>query len=219
MVVGGATSGYSAATSLNVRCHRSPAKVSTLVLCTSVRCLRVAAAGQLEGVADAALDAHAGVDRALGGDLVRRALAQERRPRRRRCPRCSRGSPPSRCPSAAQERALVDVEVEVEAHLQQQAPLDHARAARRACRRRRAAGRRGRATRRAPRRAGRCRRAGSGRRRGRSRRCRGRRRRRATTFRASAMTSGPMPSPPMTPTLCPTPAPVALIVAVMSRRN
>ena len=71
------TSGYSAATSSNVRCHRSPAKVSTLVLCTSVRCLRGAAAGQLEGVADAALDAHAGVDRALGGDLVRGALAQE----------------------------------------------------------------------------------------------------------------------------------------------
>ena len=39
--------------------------------------LALAAAGQVEGVADAALDAHAGVDRALGGDLVRRALAQE----------------------------------------------------------------------------------------------------------------------------------------------
>ena len=34
------------------------------------------ALGQLEGVADAALDAHAGVHRALGGDLVRRALAE-----------------------------------------------------------------------------------------------------------------------------------------------
>ena len=51
--------------------------MSTLVLCTSVRCLRRPALGQLEGVADAALDAHAGVDRALGGDLVRRALAQD----------------------------------------------------------------------------------------------------------------------------------------------
>ena len=72
-----ATSGYSAATSSKVRCHRSPANVSTLVLCTSVRCLRGRDCGQLEGVADAALDADAGVDRALGGDLVRRALAQE----------------------------------------------------------------------------------------------------------------------------------------------
>ena len=89
-----------------------------------MRCLRGRLLGQLEGVADAALDAHAGVDRALGGDLVRRALAQEaalagvgalgvladhdevdvRRP---------------------EERAQVDVQVEVEAHLQQQAPLDH----------------------------------------------------------------------------------------------
>ena len=33
--------------------------------------------GQLEGEAGAALDAHAGVDRALGGDLVRGAPAQE----------------------------------------------------------------------------------------------------------------------------------------------
>ena len=33
--------------------------------------------GELERVAHAALDAHAGVHRALGRDLVRRALAQE----------------------------------------------------------------------------------------------------------------------------------------------
>ena len=33
--------------------------------------------GELEGEADAALDPHAGVDRALGGHLVGRALAQE----------------------------------------------------------------------------------------------------------------------------------------------
>jgi len=32
------TSGYSAATASKARCHRSPAKVSTLVLCTRVRC-------------------------------------------------------------------------------------------------------------------------------------------------------------------------------------
>ncbi|SLI27387.1 Uncharacterised protein [Mycobacteroides abscessus subsp. abscessus] len=38
------TSGNSAPTSSTVRCHSDPAKVSTLVLCTSVRCLRLACA-------------------------------------------------------------------------------------------------------------------------------------------------------------------------------
>ena len=46
------------------------------------------------------------------------------------------------------------------------------------------------------------RRAGSAGRRARSRRCRGRRRRRAGTLIASAVTSGPMPSPPITAMRC-----------------
>ena len=62
-------SGYSAATMSNVRCQRSPAKVSTLVLCTSVTCCATGS-GELERVADAPLDPDAGVDAALGGDLV-----------------------------------------------------------------------------------------------------------------------------------------------------
>ena len=38
------TSGNSPATSSTVRCHSEPAKVSTLFLCTRVRCLRRACA-------------------------------------------------------------------------------------------------------------------------------------------------------------------------------
>jgi hypothetical protein len=73
------------------------------------------------------LDAHAGVDRTLGGHLVGGALAQE----------------PTLADVGAfgvlaydddvdalvriDERPLVDVEVEFEAHLEQQSPLDHAR--------------------------------------------------------------------------------------------
>ena len=195
------TSGYSAATSLKVRSHRSPAKVSTFVLCTSVRCLRRAAAGQLEGVADAALDADAGVDRALGGDLVGRALAEEPALAGVGALGVLADHDEVVRPVGSDERPLVDVQVEVEAHLEQQAALDHARAARRGCRPRRAGGRRGPATRRGSRRGAPRRRAGSGRRRGRSRPCRAPRPRRATTLSASAMTSGPIPSPPMTPIL------------------
>ena len=120
------TSGCSAATSLKVRSQRSPAKVRTFVLCTSVRCLRGAGRGQLEGVAHAALDAHAGVHRTLGGDLVGRALAQH--------PALAGVGALGVLPDhdhvdvvrRVQERALVDVLVELEAHLEEQAPLDHA---------------------------------------------------------------------------------------------
>ena len=122
---------YSAATSLNVRSHRLPANVSTLVLCTSVTCWRARAARQLERVADAALDTHPGVDRALRRHLVRRALAQHAaladvRPlgvladddEVVRLRVTGRG---------AGERSLVDVEIELEPHLEQQPALDHAR--------------------------------------------------------------------------------------------
>ena len=121
---------YSAATSLNVRSHRLPANVSTLVLCTSVTCWRARVLGQFERVADAALDAHPGVDRTLRRDFVRRALAQHTaladvRPLRVladhdevvRLRVAGRG---------AGERPLVDVEVELETHLEQQPALDHA---------------------------------------------------------------------------------------------
>ena len=71
-------SGYSLATSWKVRHHRSWPKVSTLVLATSVSCfLLVALAGVVEGPADAALAALAGVDGGLRGDFVGRALLQE----------------------------------------------------------------------------------------------------------------------------------------------
>ena len=197
------TCGYSAATSLNVRCHRSPANVSTLVLCTSVTCsARSRPARQLERVADAALDAHPCVDRALRGDLVRRALAQHAALADVRAlgvladdDEVVRLGATGR---GAGERPLVDVEVEVEAHLQQQPALDDARRHLGRADRAEQDGVEARAARRASRRTGSRRRGGSARRRGRSRWCRGRRRRRAPPSRASAVTSGPMPSPPIT---------------------
>ena len=143
-------------------------------------------------------------DRALRRDLVRRAVAQEAAFARVRAFGVLADDEEVDAVVVAVrpglERAQVHVEVEREAHLQQQAALEHAgrhvgradraeqdrvvaRAARRA--RSRAAPRRSR---------------GSGGRRGRSRRCRARRRPRARPSSASAVTSGPMPSPPMIPT-------------------
>ena len=91
--------------------------------------MRARAGGQLERVADAALDAHPGVDRALRGDLVRRALAQHAALADVRAlgvladdDEVVRLGVPG---SGADERPLVDVQVELEAHLQQQAALDH----------------------------------------------------------------------------------------------
>ncbi len=87
--------------------------------------------GQLERIPDASLDAHPRVDRTLGRDLVRRALAQhatlahvgalgvladDHEVVRLIVAGCR-----------AIERALVDVQVEFEPHLQQQPTLDHAR--------------------------------------------------------------------------------------------
>ena len=85
---------------------------------------------ELERVADAPLDAESGVHRTLRGDLVRRADAQratladvrtlgvlaDHDEVVRRVP-AGRGS---------DERSLVDVQVEIEAHLEQQAALDDA---------------------------------------------------------------------------------------------
>ena len=102
--------------------------MSTLVLCTSVRCLRGARPGELEREAHAALDAHARVHRSLGGDLVGRALAQEAALARVHAfgvladhdevdvgvPGVGRGD----------ERAQVHVEVELEPQAEQDAPLD-----------------------------------------------------------------------------------------------
>ena len=71
-------SGYSRATSWKVRHQRSWPKVSTLVLATRVSCfLLVSLAGVVEGPADAALAALAGVDGRLHGDFVGRALLEE----------------------------------------------------------------------------------------------------------------------------------------------
>ena len=92
--------------------------------------MRVARLRELERVADAALDAHAGVHRALRRDLVRRALAQEAALARVGAlgvladdEEVDAVVVPAR---AGLERPQVDVEVEREAHLQQQAALEHA---------------------------------------------------------------------------------------------
>ena len=105
-------------------------------------------------------------------------------------------------PGRADERALVDVEVELEAHLQQQAALDDAR---RHLRRADGAEQDGvEAAQLVERRVGedlavaqvaRAAEVEVG-------RCRGRRRPPATTFSASAVTSGPIPSPPITAIRC-----------------
>ena len=107
-------------------------------------------------------------------------------------------------PGSPDEGPEVHVEVELEAQPQQQAPLEQARRAPRssppAGRRPRGGWRRRPGAPRGWRRAGPRRCGGSGRRRARSRWCRGVTPAAATTFRASASTSGPMPSPPMTAT-------------------
>ena len=90
-----------------------------------------AARGELERVADAPLDTEPGVHRALGGHLVRRALAQHTALADVRTlgvladhDEVVRSLSPG---ARTDERSLVDVQVELEAHLQQQATLDHAR--------------------------------------------------------------------------------------------
>ena len=82
---------------------------------------------QLESEADGSLDPHPGVDRALGGDLVRRPLAQESALAgvRALCVltddlAVERADGAGPCFEGAQ----VDVEVELEAGLQEQTPLD-----------------------------------------------------------------------------------------------
>ena len=88
--------------------------------------------GQVEGVTDAALDPEPGVDRALGGDLGRRALAQESTltsvsalgvfPDDGEVDRDA-GADAGR----GDEGAQVDVQVQLEAQPQQETPLEHAR--------------------------------------------------------------------------------------------
>ena len=103
-------------------------------MCTSVTCMapgwiRLAALHrQLEGEPDRPLGAHARVDRALRGDLVRRALAQHAALADVRTlgvladdDEIVRLGVAGRRPD---ERSLVDVQVEIEPHLQQQAALD-----------------------------------------------------------------------------------------------
>ena len=80
--------------------------------------------GQLEGVAHAALDAHPGVHAALRGDLVRRAPAQHAALADVRA--LGVLADHDEVVTGRGERPLVDVQVELEAHLQQQAALDHA---------------------------------------------------------------------------------------------
>ena len=90
---------------------------------------QVAAAGhrQVERVADDPLHPVAGVDRSLRGDLVRRAAAEE-------APLTGVGTlgvlahdPEVDVASRVHEGSKVHVEVEGEAHLEQQAPLDQPR--------------------------------------------------------------------------------------------
>ena len=84
------------------------------------------ALGQVEGVADAALHAHAGVHAALGGHLVGRALAE----RAALAGVGALGVLPDHdhvdVVLGVREGPQVDVEVELEAHAEQQAALDHA---------------------------------------------------------------------------------------------
>ena len=104
--------------------------MSTFVLCTSVRCLRVARPGELEREAHAPLDTHARVDRTLRRDLVRRALAQESALARVRALGVLAHDEEVDAVVVATgpglERPQVHVEVEREAHLQQQPALEHA---------------------------------------------------------------------------------------------
>ncbi len=82
--------------------------------------------GQLVGVADAPLDPHARVDRALGGHLVRRALPQHAALAHVRALGVLADDDHVDALVGVDEGPLVDVEVEVEAHLEQQAALDQA---------------------------------------------------------------------------------------------
>ena len=79
------------------RHHSAPAYVSTLFLCTSVRCLR-RCWRRRERVAHDAFDAERGVQADLGGDLVRCADADRTAGCRCTGPRCPRGRRRSRCP-------------------------------------------------------------------------------------------------------------------------
>ena len=85
-------------------------------------------AGQLERVADAPLDAHAGVHRPLGGDLVRRALPQEPALARVHAFGVLADDDEVDVGMAGvgrgDERAVVHVEIELEAQPQQDPPLD-----------------------------------------------------------------------------------------------
>ena len=104
--------------------------MSTLVLCTSVRCLRRAAAREVEREAHAPLDAETRVDRSLRRDLVRRALAQE--PALARVGAFGVLAHDEEVDAvvvavrARLERPQVHVEIEREAHPQQQPALEHA---------------------------------------------------------------------------------------------
>ncbi len=171
-------------------------------------------AGVLEGPADAAFAALAGVDGRLRGDLVGRALLAGSRRRRSTGPRCSRGRRRSRCrsgpcpasgvstPGKSFTGPEVDVLVEVEPQVEQQlafedagrdvgmadgAEQDGVELAQLVDGRRRAGSRPS---------------SGSGRRRSRSRSVRSwMPSSLATALRTltpSAATSGPVPSPPMT---------------------
>ena len=162
-VVGRRRPGTPRATSAKVRAHRSPACTSTLVLCTSVSCLRGRGCGPRERVPDDPLDAVRRVDADLGGDLVpacRRAATPPLPTYGPSVP--SRTTTKSISPRVRQRggdarvelrRAQVDVVVEGEAQLQQQAALEHAGRARSGRRPRRAGSRRARAAPRARRRA------------------------------------------------------------------
>ena len=66
LVVGAFTSGYSGDL-VEVRCHRSPAKVSTFFLCTSVQVASSVTAARSEHRSGCSARRRAGVDQALGG--------------------------------------------------------------------------------------------------------------------------------------------------------
>jgi len=82
-------------------------------------------AGQVEGIAHGALDTHTGVDRTLRGDFVGRALADDAALAGVGAFGVLANDGHVDVVFGGHERALVDVEIEFEAHLQQQAPLDN----------------------------------------------------------------------------------------------
>ena len=131
------TEGYSPATWLKVRVHKSPAWVNTLFLCTRVSVTSLTCLSSTECVANHALGAEGGVHALLGRYFMRRAFSQRstgagiwafsafadhdhvdvsrRLPLQRSCN-----------PGIQLHRSKVDVVVQLKAQPKEQTALEHA---------------------------------------------------------------------------------------------